>query len=135
MKRFRCRRLKNRLSFLAMFVLLWSQLALASHPACSLSSMQLEQQHPAVQAPCHDAGGERAPYHPAGQPVCDSHCSRSDLSSDTARVLAVPALAALPAIPVAAVVHLPNPGHAQPSPAPLGAWHRPTLHPASLLLI
>lgn len=137
MKRFRCLRLRARLSLLAVFALLWSQLALASHPACTLSSMLFEQAHRAAETPCHDAGGTltSAPDDPAGQAVCESHCSRSDLSSDTPRMLAVPALAPLPGVPVVAVQHLPNPGHAPPSSAPLGAWHRPTPHPASLLLI
>lgn len=127
-------RLRNKLSLLAIFALLWSQLVLASHPACTLSSMLLEQAPPAAEAPCHDSGGTAADELEV-EPACASHCSRSDLSSDTARVLSVPALALFLAIPVVTVQRLVATGHSAHSPAPLGAWHRPTPHPASLLLI
>jgi hypothetical protein len=134
MTRFRLHRLSNQLSLLAIFALLWSQLALANHPACTLSSMLLEQVHAAAEAPCHDSGSTAA-TELADEPACASHCSRSDLSSDTARILAVPTLGLSPAVPVVTVQRLVATGNATPSPAPLGAWHRPTLHPASLLLI
>ncbi|GAB2502333.1 hypothetical protein [Arenimonas alkanexedens] len=135
MERFRRHHPRTRFSLLAIFVLLWSQLALASHPACTLSSMMFEQAHPVVEAPCHVTGGAAAAADMADEPACESHCSRSDLSPDTARVLAVPALAPQPAAPAIAVQCLAEVNYVGPSPAPLGAWHRPTLHPASLLLI
>jgi hypothetical protein len=136
MKRFRHHRWSARLSLLAMVALPWSQVALSSHPACTLASMALTASH-AVQG---DHGGPAPePCHPAPpadtSAACESHCSRSDLSPDVTRVLAVPALGPLPAVPVVNVQHLPrDPDHAA-TLGPQCSWHRPTAHPASLLLI
>jgi hypothetical protein len=136
MKRFRRQRLRTTLSLLAIVALLWSQMLLASHPACTLASMAMDSTH-AAQA--DHAGSKAAPCHSSSMadssPVCDSHCSRGDLSPDVSRVLAVPALGLLPAIPVVCVQHLPQSPDAAQTPGPLGSWHRPTPHPASLLLI
>lgn len=136
MKRFRHRRWSARLSLLAMVALLWSQVALSSHPSCSLASMALTVTHAD-----HGGHGEPAPEpcHPAppadSSPACESHCSRSDLSPDVARVLAVPALGPLPAVPVVDVQHLPRDSDHAEAHGPPRSWHRPTAHPASLLLI
>lgn len=137
MKRFRRHRWSTRLSLLAMVALLWTQMALASHPACTLASMALadsgighaDHRGPAPE-PCHPA-----PTVETSSPACESHCSRSDLSPDVSRVLAVPALGLLPAIPVVSVQRLPHDPDAGQAPGPLRSWHRPTAHPASLLLI
>jgi len=67
-----------------MVALLWTQIALASHPACTLASMALAQSgvghadhgRPAPE-PCHPA-----PTVDASSPACESHCSRSDLAAD-----------------------------------------------------
>ena len=100
MNRFRRHRLRTPLSLLAMVVLLWSQLLLASHPACTLASMAMDSAHAAPEvAPCHPAPVPSTETSPA----CESHCSRSDLSQDVSRVLAVPALGPLPAVPVVTV--------------------------------
>ena len=136
MKRFRRSRWTSRLSLLAMVALLWSQVALFSHPACSLASMASATSH-AVQG--DDDGQAMEPCHPAPAAdtsvACDTHCSRTDLGSDAARVLAVPALGPLHAEWVADVQHLPQaPGHLDGA-EPRRSWHRPTAHPASLLLI
>lgn len=136
MKRFRRHRVRTLLSLLAMAGLLWSQLLLASHPACTLASMAMDTAHAALAS---QADPEAAPCHPAPSaetpPACETHCSRSDLSPDVSRVLAVPALGPLPFVPVVAVQHLPKDPDAAQAPGPLGSWHRPTAHPASLLLI
>ena len=138
MNRFRRHRLRTALSLLAMVALLWSQLLMASHPACSLASMAMDGARATLAghadpelAPCHSAAGTAT----QNFPICDTHCSRGDLSSDVGRVLHVPALAPLPAAPVASVQHLPQTPDAGQLPGPLRSWHRPTAHPASLLLI
>ena len=137
MKRFRRHRWSTRLSLLAMVALLWTQIALASHPACTLASMALAQSgvghadhgRPAPE-PCHPA-----PTVETSSPACESHCSRSDLSPDVSRVLAVPAVGLLPAIPVVSVQRLSRAPDVDQSPGVMRSWHRPTAHPASLLLI
>lgn len=136
MKTFRRHRLRTRLSLLAMVALLWSQLVLAAHPACTLASMAMDNAHDVSTghvdpepAHCHPSPS------PETSPVCDSHCSRSDLSPDVARVLAVPALGACSVVPVMSVQRLPHEPDAAQTPGPLRSWHRPTAHPASLLLI
>lgn len=136
MKRFRRQRLRTAVSLLAMVALMWSQLLLASHPACTLASMAAD----AAQASlASHANPERAPCHPAPSretsPACESHCSRSDLSQDVSRALAVPALGPMPAVPVVTVQHLPQDIEVAQAPRYLRSWHRPTAHPASLLLI
>lgn len=136
MKRFRRHRLRAPLSLLAIVALLWSQLLLASHPACTLASMAMDSAHAGLAI---QADPEAAPCHPApsteASPACESHCSRSDLSPDVSRVLAVPALGPLPSVPVVTVQHLPQAPDAAQAPGPQRSWHRPTAHPASLLLI
>lgn len=139
MKRLRHSRLRARLSLLAMVALLWTQLAMASHPACTLASMVVSGSHlgmamadePAP-APCHEATAPDAEL-PAG---CETHCSRSDLAPDASRALSVPALGPLPAPPsLLTRVHSPLAPAGTLPPGPLRSWHRPTAHPASLLLI
>ena len=67
---------------------------------------------------------------------CETHCSRSDLASDASRALSVPALGPLPTSPLVRVLaHVPLSPAGAASPGPLCSWHRPTAHPASLLLI
>ena len=120
-----------------MVALLWTQLALASHPACTLASMAQTESGIAhadhggqAPPPCHET-----PTVDTSSPACESHCSRSELSPDASRALAVPALGLLPAIPVVSVQRLPQEPDADQAPGPLRSWHRPTAHPASLLLI
>jgi len=132
-------RLRARLSLLAMVALLWTQIAMASHPACTLAGMVLSGTHAGlamadepVPEPCHPAPTPD----PGLSAGCETHCSRSELASDASRALSVPALGPLP-VPSLALVRAPVPdstiGTARPGP--LGSWHRPTAHPASLLLI
>lgn len=140
MNRFRRHRWRTPISLLAMLALLWAQLALASHPVCALSamaSMPTHAQHAdhgdavAVETPppCHGAPLS------SDAPLCASHCSQGDLSKEAPRLGSVPALGPLPTLPVVAIQRLPDAaGHAVAA-RPHSAWHRPTPHPASLLLI
>lgn len=140
MQRLRHPRMRARLSLLAMVALLWTQLAMASHPACTLASMVMSGGHAGMASadepapePCHPAPPSDSGYS-AG---CESHCSRSDLAPEAPRVLSVPALGPLPApsLVLALAYYSPvRPAGTLP-PGPLRSWHRPTAHPASLLLI
>lgn len=139
MKRLRHTHLRARLSLLAMVALLWTQIAMASHPACTLASMVMSGTHAGM---AMADGPDPGPCHPAPSPDvdlsagCESHCGRSDLASEASRALSVPALGPLPAPPLALVLmHVPISPAGTASPGPLRSWHRPTSHPASLLLI
>lgn len=133
MKRHRHRRLRARLSILAILALLWSQVVLAGHPACSLAAMALaEVAEVAAPTAAHDC------HPPAPSPdatLCLAHCSQSDQSSETGRIPPIPAAAPVPSIGIAAILVV----RADPVPRidlpPPVSWHRPTPHPASLLLI
>ncbi|TWI11493.1 hypothetical protein [Aerolutibacter ruishenii] len=137
MKRFRRRRpLHVRIAIFAMLALLWSQVVLAGHPACSMGFMALAQID-AVSAQmgesgshdCHDESG------PQADPACPTHCGQATLSSDIARVPDLPPLpAAIPAA-LATFVILPASPIRHPALPPPVSWHRPTAHPAALLLI
>ena len=137
MNRIRRHRWRIPLSLLAMVALVWAQLVLANHPACAFSAMASSSVHAqhgqAAQAqevpPCHGTAVAN------DAPLCASHCSQGDLSGDGPRLLSVPTLGQVPLMPLVAVRRLPDgPDHADAA-HPHGAWHRPTPHPASLLLI
>lgn len=124
----RHRRLRTRLSLLAIAALLWSHMLFAFHVDCVSVAMA---DNVAATATQHDdcagpkAGTDRV--------VCQVHCSQGDSSPDSVRApLSVPALA--PTIPVFVA---PVSRHASVGAPPRAdaAWHRPTLHPASILLI
>ena len=136
MKRFRHKRLRARLSILAIVALLWAQLALAVHDGCTMPA------HASAMAAAHSAvamdgacGQEATPTTADDPALCLAHCSQGDASSDVARVPAVPALPAMAPVALALVSRL------EPHRAPLlhalapPSWHRPTAHPAALLLI
>lgn len=131
MKRYRRQRLRTRLSILAIMALLWSQVVLAGHPACSMAAMALAEiaEPMAVEHGCHDS----APSDEST--VCAAHCSQGDLSNEVGRVPPVPPLAPVPAIGLSLIAVL----DADRAPCiglpPAVSWHRPTTHPASLLLI
>ena len=136
MKRFRHKRLRARLSILAIVALLWAQLALAAHGGCTMPA------HASAMAAAHsavamdDACGQEATPTTADDPaLCLAHCSQGDASSDVARVPAVPALPAMAPVALALVSRLePQRPLLLRAPVPL-SWHRPTAHPAALLLI
>jgi hypothetical protein len=75
---------------------------------------------------------------PRQEPVCQSHCNQGELSSDIAQVPPVLPLPAMAMFPLATLASTPAAATLLPSsaeaPPPL-SWHRPTAHPAALLLI
>lgn len=137
MKRFRRRPFRARIAIFAVLALLWSQVVLAGHPACSMGFMALSELDASVTLVveggahgCHEAPA------PSDDSLCASHCGQGSLSSDVARVPDVPALPAAIPVGMAEVVSLSADSrrqhHALPPPV---SWHRPTPHPAALLLI
>lgn len=138
MARLRHRKWYRRTALLAAVALLWSQFALASHADC------LKILAPTASAEAMAAGhghGCDAEVPPADKPLCDAHCAGDNVSTDSGRLAPVPPLFAgawLPWFPVAAMVDGAAVAvatsawiHSPPRPA----WHRPTSHPAALLLI
>lgn len=140
MNRIRRHRWRTPLSLLAMLALVWAQLALAGHPACATAALDVSSAH-AQHTDHGQAAGSEAPPPCHGAPVsgdaalCASHCSQGDLGQDGPRLLSVPTLGQVPMMPVVAVRHLPHGNDHAATAHPRGAWHRPTPHPASLLLI
>lgn len=131
MRSFRRRRMSVRFAILALLALLWSHAALAGHVACSLGSMAQAALAAATTAVDHDCHKDT----PAAETVCVAHCDQDSRSSDVARVPGVPALPAVIPPAVSAIACLPNdPVRQRPMP-PSASWHRPTAHPAALLLI
>lgn len=130
MNRSRHRRLRARLSILAIVALLWSQVVLAGHPSCSMAAMALAEVTVQV-ATDHGCDG---PNTSNDSTVCNAHCSEGDKSSDVVRVPPVPELAAVPAIGIASIAMLYERAPSIELP-PAVSWHRPTSHPASILLI
>lgn len=131
MNRSRHQRLRVRLSILAIVALLWSQFVLASHPATSMSLVSTMEAH----ATAMMGDGCLQPAPSDDTTLCTAHCSQGDQSSEVGRVPPVPALVPAAAIAVSSVVTLvADRNGCVELPAPV-SWHRPTLHPASLLLI
>lgn len=135
MKFFRHRSLRSRFAIIAMLGLLWTQAAVAGHLFCSMASVTV----PALvnldtSWACHD---ETRPVDEAPAPngLCTVHCSQGGLTKDVARVPAIPAL--LPFVPGG--TDSPAPLKQRPvrpgQPPSWVSWHRPTAHPAALLLI
>lgn len=131
LKCFRRRRLRNRLSLLAMVALLWSQMALAWHADCFAMSMP---PMVAAAAAVHDHCAEQSDQ--SDRAVCDAHCNQGDSSPATPlAALSVPALPPDPLARITVVLQLGG-GVLEIEPArAAAAWHRPTHHPASVLLI
>lgn len=131
LKRLRRRRLRTRLSLLAIVALLWSQMALAWHADCLAVPMpSMAAASSAVHDHCSDQVNQ------ADRAVCEAHCNQGD--SSPATPLASPSVPALPPEPLAgiAVVLQLGDGALEVEPArAIAAWHRPTHHPASILLI
>lgn len=131
MNRCRHQRLRVRLSILAIVALLWSQFVLASHPATSMSFVASVEAN--ATALMEDGCRQPAPSDDAT--LCTAHCSQGDQSSEVGRVPPVPALAPAPAIWVSSIVTLDADRVGYVALPPPVSWHRPTSHPASLLLI
>jgi len=131
MNRSRHRRLRARLSILAIVALLWSQFVLASHPATAMSLVGSAQDSALVVM----EGRCRHPAPSDDETLCIAHCSQGEQSSEVGRVPPVPALASVPAIGVSSIVTLAADRVPYVELPPPVSWHRPTSHPASLLLI
>ena len=131
MNQFSRQRLRTRLSIITIVALLWSQVVLAGHPLCSMAGMVFTE----IAAP---AAAEHGCHHasPSNEStVCNAHCSQGDQSNDVGRVTPVPALAPATATWFSAIVILQAERPLYVDLPPPVSWHRPTAHPASLLLI
>ncbi|WP_243352022.1 hypothetical protein [Stenotrophomonas acidaminiphila] len=139
MVRIRHRNLFQRTALLAMAALLWSQLALASHGGC----LDLPGTPAAVAAGAdtpHDHGhGCDAELSSEDRAVCAAHCSEGGISADSGRIPPVPPLFVGSVVSWFVVAEVADGGPGvTPSwveSPPRAAWHRPTAHPAALLLI
>lgn len=130
---FRHRRTRVRLSWLALAALLWSQALVSLHVDCLLPAAQA-QAPAATPASQHEdcAGTEQA----AARSVCQAHCDQGDRSAEGAR--AAPSVPMLEPVPALALEVLAAAATREAPALPrhfAGAWHRPTPHPASILLI
>jgi len=131
MNLFRRQRLRSRLSILAVIALLWSQAVFAAHPACALAVMALSelQTSSVVVQDCHPAAES------SDEAVCTPHCGQGNQSNDTVRVPPVPSLQAAYVMPIGTLAAVQADHHLQTALPPEVSWHRPTAHPAALLLI
>lgn len=138
MARFRHRNWFQRTVFLAVAALLWSQFALAGHGGC----LDLPRTSDAVAAAAdmsHDHGHGCDSLLPSagGKALCAEHCSEGSISADSGRIPPVLPLLVGASLFSFAVVADGGPGITSTcvdSP-PRVRWHRPTAHPAALLLI
>lgn len=137
------RRYRNwfpRTALVAMAALLCSQLALAGHGEC----LDVAEPSTAIAAAVADVRhghghGCDAGLPPANRPLCDAHCTEGKVSADSGRTPSVPPLLAGAWLPWFAMSRV-----AKAAPAATPSWvdspprpvrHRPTDHPAALLLI
>ena len=127
MTRARRLRLRSTLTLLVLAAMLWSQAVLARHAFCSVGW--------AVAAVASSQAPDCHPVAPSVESVlCDSHCSQGDLTHDLTRGLGVPMLGPAPTLPTMWTSALPRLLPRRDATPPR-SWHRPTRHPASLLLI
>ena len=130
MNALRRRRLRTRVSLLAITALLWSQMLLALHADCLSPAMGGFPSTAVVEhSDCADQGDA------TDLVVCASHCGQGDASSDGSRIPPVQPLGPMLMVPVVDVMHLRPQCDAGARLPVHGSWHRPTLHPASVLLI
>ncbi|MEO7931275.1 MAG: hypothetical protein ABIR20_09865 [Lysobacter sp.] len=130
MKPTRHQSLYKRIAIFTILALLWSQFALAGHPAVSMGFAAFDAATPAaLQHGCQ----HRAPADSTA--VCTAHCTQGDQSLDASRI--PPVAASLPG-PVYSIALISAPLDTtviyRATPLVI-SWHRPTLHPANILLI
>ena len=140
MTRLRHRKWFQRTVLLAMAALLWSQFALAGHGEC----LDLPGTPAAFVAAAtdthHDHGhGCDAEVHSASKALCGAHCTEGDLSADSGRIPSIPPLLVGAWLSWFAVAEIADGALGATSTwvdsPPTPSWHRPTAHPAALLLI
>lgn len=127
------RRRRLRIALLAIFALLWTQLAFAVHPGCVAAGEPLRMARDSAVTMAHcDHGAD-----PASRIVCEGHCGQGDASSDVARVPPVPPLPGLPSIVqfVFEVAPASCAGTHARTRCFAASWRGPTGHPAKILLI
>ena len=130
MKRVRHRSARDRFAILAIAGLLWSQLVLAAHPLCPMAPMPVPMGAVAAEGDCHHEEALSS-----AQALCVAHCSQNEQTNEVPRVPVIPALPQAPPATIAFFVFLPaDPVPHRGLPPPV-SWHRPTAHPAALLLI
>jgi hypothetical protein len=133
MKRFRHRPMRVRFAIIAIVGMLWSQLVLAVNPLCLMATTASSEM---VVGEAVDVHGCPHPQTPTTDDVlCAVHCTQGDLSNDVARVPALPALPPPEPVAIASFVFLLPGASTHPGMPPPVSWHRPTAHPAALLLI
>lgn len=130
MKPSRHQRLSTRITIFTIVALLWSQFALAGHPAASMDVASLDAsavvslengcQHP---PPCGDTA------------LCTAHCNQGDQSFDASRIPPVPSSLPPPVYSIALISAPVDSTAIDRATPPVVSWHRPTLHPAKILLI
>ncbi len=130
MKSSRHQRFRSRIAIFTIVALLWSQFALAGHPVASMAFAALD-----VGTPAALQHGCQHPTRADNTAVCIAHCTQGDQSRDASRIPPVP-----PALPVAvysiALISAPlDSSVIYRAAPPVVSWHRPTPHPASILLI
>ena len=124
----------SRIAMLALFGMLWMQVAIAGHGFCvhELSSSGAPPAATEQKRGCHDTAEHAAPV--ADAAVCAAHCSQGDQSHESARVpllMALPTGLPFPRMGVSAA----EPIIARSFREPFAKRHGPTAHPTPLLLI
>ena len=135
MARLRHRKWFQRTILFAMAALLWSQLALAGHGGC----LDLAGTSMAAVADTRHGHDCESKVPSADKALCDTHCNEGGISANSGRIPPIPPLfvgAWLPWFSAAQFLDgLPAATSARVEFPPKPAWHRPTVHPAALLLI
>ena len=136
MKYFRHHQMRARFAILAIVGMLWSQVVLAAHPLCSMEAIVMPETEVAMASAdddCHHEGTPSADD--ASCVLCAVHCSQGDQTNDVARVPVIPALPPAVFSTIVAFAFFPTDPAPHPRLPPPGSWHRPTVHPAAVLLI
>lgn len=133
MSRSRALQLRARIAVIAILALLWSQWVVAGHAGCLAIPGAVEP------AQIHAMSRDCPEPPPAEQAICDAHCGQDEAPPESLRLPPLPPGLAAPAIPVIHVLII-TPGPSSITGLridrwPPPSWHRPTAHPASLLLI